>query len=98
VCAPGCAESVRSIGTVAPMNKKPRARLAGPALRGDLSTPRHPWSPVFATNLHELGDIDGVCLTCGNAMSPSCLGYKNHALGDIVRYLDGYRRMSRCRT
>jgi hypothetical protein len=67
-------------------------------MRGDLSTPRRPRSPFFATNPHELGDIDGLRLTCSNVMSPSCLDYRNHVLGDVVRYLDGYRRMSRCRT
>jgi hypothetical protein len=67
-------------------------------MRGDLSTPRRPWSPVFGTNLHELGDIYAVLLTCGYAMSPSCPDYRNHVLGDVVRYLDGYRHMSRCTT
>jgi len=59
VCAPGCAESVRSIGTVASMNKKPRAPLVVPAMRGEPSTPRGLRSPASATNLHELGDIKG---------------------------------------
>jgi hypothetical protein len=67
-------------------------------MRGDLSTPRRPRSPVFATNLHELGDIYAVFLTCGYAMSPSCLDYRNHVLGDVARYVDGYRHMSRCTT
>lgn len=59
MCAPGCAESVRSIGTVAPMNTKPRAPLADPAMRGDPNIPRGLLSPASATNLHELGDVKG---------------------------------------
>lgn len=56
MCAPGCAESARSVGTVAPMNEKVCTPLLGPATRYDPGTPRGPRSPAFTTDLYELGD------------------------------------------